>query len=267
MATIQELFRSRPTTEGDDPSIDFNYLIKGTNSDLTAKLTLDTLTAAEYDGLVKESLSIEVLGLDSWRGTVRYSKRKKKEHGDSRYNFDTRGATQHVTQALEVIGVYVPAGENAPDFHGTIGGTPDGVEGLDIVLPQFSFSETHYLSAAWVNEAYKHNVYYLTGQVNASIFRGKARGEALFEGATGSRTGDGLDDLWEITFYFRASPNATNLAIGPNIVVPAKEGWQYLDVHYEQTIDTFSTRLVMRPYAAQLARLYEYGNFSVLGIG
>lgn len=262
--SVTELFRSRSATDSDDPSIDFNFIVKGTSDQATALAALGSLTSDSYGSLVRESLSVEPMGLTSWRGTVRYSKRKKKEAGDSRYGFDTRGATQHVTQALEAA-VYVADGEVAPDWKGAIGATRDGVEGVDIVLPQFSFYETHYFAAAYISEAYKHNVFWLTGQVNASYFRGKAKGEVLFEGASGSLTGDAPDDLWEITFYFRASPNATGIAIG-DITVPAKEGWHYLDVHYEETVDSLASRLVKRPYAVQLARLYDYGNFSVLGI-
>jgi len=39
-----------------------------------------------------------------------------------------------------------PPGKTAPDFKGAIGVTHDNVEGVDIAVPVYSFSETHYLA-------------------------------------------------------------------------------------------------------------------------
>jgi hypothetical protein len=43
----------------------------------------------------------------------------------------------------------------APDFGGAIGVTADGVEGVDITVPVFQFSETHYFTDDAGDPSYK----------------------------------------------------------------------------------------------------------------
>ena len=70
----------------------------------------------------------------------------------------------------------------------------------------------------------------------------------------------------EISFKFAASPNATGLQVG-GIQVPAKEGWQYLWVRYEDEKDEVAKKLTRRPVAAYVEQVYPYGDFGLLGIG
>lgn len=264
--TVKERWRSPATGEGENAFVDSTWIVRGTDDAFVAKTALAAGTPSVWDGLVRQSYEIGGrLGKTTWAGGVRYGRRKKKEPGDSTYQFDTSGGTQHITQALATIGTYVPAGAGVPDFHGAIGATLDSVEGVDIVIPTYAFSETHYLAQSAVTGAYKAVLFSLTGRVNNSVFRGFAVGEVLFLGASGSLKGDASDDPWEISFKFAASPNVTNLMIG-SITVPAKEGWQYLWVRYEDTDDP-AKLLVKRPVAAVVQRVYEYGNFVGLGIG
>ncbi|MCK4343502.1 MAG: hypothetical protein KAY37_17450 [Phycisphaerae bacterium] len=86
------------------------------------------------------------------------------------------------------------------------GGTPVphySVEGVDIAVPVYHFSETHYLPDAIVSPAYRGTLFSLTGKVNGGAFKGFAAGECLFLGAAGAKRGSGD---WEITFRFAASP-------------------------------------------------------------
>jgi hypothetical protein len=99
--------------------------------------------------------------------------------------------------------------------------------------------------------------------VNASGFKGFAKGEVLFLGASGSKRG--LDD-WEITFRFAASPNVAGLNLG-SIAGIAKEGWQYLWVRFIDDEDPTAKALIKRPVAAYVEQVYPYGNFANLGIG
>jgi hypothetical protein len=89
--------------------------------------------------------------------------------------------------------------------------TPDRVEGTDITVPVFNFTETHYILNELVTPAYKLTLFNLTGKVNGGVFKGFAKGEVLFLGASGSKRG--LDD-WEITYRFAASPNVASLSLG-----------------------------------------------------
>lgn len=151
----------------------------------------------------------------------------------------------------------------APDFGGAIGVTHDSVEGVDIAIPVFNFSVPYYPSDAIVTNAYKGLLFSLTGKVNNAAFMGLAAGECLFLGASGSKRSE---DDWEITFRFAGSPNVTGLMVG-DIGPIAKKGWEYLWVRYEDDEDSASKTLVKRPVAAYVERVYEEGDFSLLGVG
>ena len=261
--TVTEKFGSRETSEGESPSIDLLFLIDGTDNDLEAKGNLLTASPILYDGLIRQTAHIEQIGPALWDGSVRYGPRKRPDTGESSFSFDTGGGTQHVTQSLQTLGAYAPPDMTAPDYQGAIGATGENVEGVDVTVPVYNFSETHYVAIESVTQAYKAALFALTGRINAAPFRGFAAGEVLFLGASGSQRGE---EDWEITFRFAASPNVSGLSVG-NITGIAKRGWDYLWVRYEDAEDATAKVLVKRPVAAYVERVYYDGDFSALGIG
>jgi hypothetical protein len=275
MPTLTEKLGSREWSAGNaasKTSVTFHYDLAGVADDLQARQLLIDSTASTYDGLVRESVQLEPVWVDEtaadglWVARVRYvpEARKEPEVGDpEQFAFDTTGGTQHITQSLSTVGKYAPAGKTAADFKGAIGVTHDAVEGVDITVPVYAFSETHYLADATVTAAYKLQVFQLTGTVNAAAFKGFAAGECLFLGASGAKRGT---DKWEINFRFAASPNKTSLTVG-DITVPAKKGWEYLWVRYADAEDDVAKAIVKKPVAAYVEKVYEEGDFSLLGIG
>ena len=270
MATLTERIDSREWTTGDKPTVTMHYILDGTSDDLTAKTLLLNSTATQYDGLVRDECTLEPIFVDTatgkgkWECRVRYvaPEQKEPEVGESSFSFDTGGGTQHITQSLATINRYAASG-TAPDFKGAIGVTHDNLEGVDITVPVYNFSETHYLDDAVVTPAYRGTLFNLTGKTNNASFKGLAAGECLFLGASGSKRG--ADD-WEITFRFAASPNRTGITVGP-ITGISKKGWEYLWVRYADTEDAASNTLVKQPVAAYVEKVYEEGNFAGLGIG
>jgi hypothetical protein len=144
--------------------------------------------------------------------------------------------------------------------------TPEWIAKLRLVprltVPVYHFSETHYLPDVIVTPAYRGTLFNLTGKVNGGAFKGFAVGECLFLGAAGAKRGSGD---WEITFRFAASPNVANLTIG-DITGVDKKGWEYLWVRYADRVDDTAKALVKKPVAAYVERVYEYGDFGLLGI-
>ena len=139
------------------------------------------------------------------------------------------------------------------------------VEGVDLLVPSYNFGETHYIPQQSVTDAYKAKLFALTGRVNSAAFRGLARGECLFRGASGSQRSE---EDWEITFNFSASPNVTGLTVG-DITGINKLGWEYLWVRYvdkEQTVGN-AKYIVRVPQFAYVEQVYYFGDFSQLGIG
>lgn len=267
MVTVEEKFDSRTVSTGQNASAELRYVVRGTNDDVEARTALVNASPLVYDLynngidlLVRESITLEPVGDLLWEGIVRYG--IFPQTNESVFAFDTGGGTQHVTQSLATVGAYAPPGKTAPDFQGAIGVTADSVEGVDITVPVYQFSETHYLAAELITPAYKAALFFLTGKVNGGPFRGFAPGECLFLGASGSKRG--LGD-WEITFRFAASPNASNLRVG-EITGIAKKGWEYLWVRYADAEDTNAKTLVKKPIAAYVEQVYEYGDFGLLGI-
>lgn len=264
---------SRQITE--TQSAELLYTITGTADEATAIATLKATAPTVLHNMKRQPVTVEPVHVDTtnpdkciWTGTVNYAPfeyQEPPETGDSSFSFDTGGGTQHITQSLSTVHRYAASG-TAPDFKGAIGVTHDNVEGVDITVPVYNFSETHYLSAATVTTAYKGTLFQLTGKVNSGSFRGLAAGECLFLGASGSRRGTGPDDDWEITFRFAGSPNRTGITVGP-ISGIAKKGWEYLWVRYQDAEDAIAKALVKKPIAAYVEKVYEEADLSVLGIG
>lgn len=183
--------------------------------------------------------------------------------GDSRYSFEIGGGTRHITQSLSTSGSYVPAAAAAIDFKGAINVTGKGeVRGVDIISGGFEFSETWVKAAADIDQAYQNTVATLADNtpVNNAAFRGYAAGEVLFLGASGSERDDGK---YEITYRFRVSENQTAITVG-DITVTTKDGWDYLWVYYGPVEDATAKRIVQRPLAAKVEKVYERGNFAGL---
>ncbi|MCC7350221.1 MAG: hypothetical protein IT446_06595 [Phycisphaerales bacterium] len=270
--TCAEKPDSRRSVAGE--SAELTYLIQGTAGSSDAIASLQSTAPATFNGLYRQPVEVEPLYIDTanepvclWEGRVTYAPleyQSPPEAGDSTFNFDTGGGTQHITQSLATINKYIASG-TAPDFKGAIGVTADSVEGVDITVPVYNFSETHYIAPADVDDAYKGAIFALTGKVNNASFRGLAAGECLFLGASGTRRGTGADDLWEITYRFAGSANRMGLTIG-GITGIDKKGWEYLWVRYQDVVDSPSNSLVKQPLAVYVEKVYDLGDFSTLGI-
>ncbi len=180
------------------------------------------------------------------------------------FAFDTGGGSKHINQSIETKGKFPT---DAPDFAGTIEVDNDGnVNGIDITMPVMNFSETHYFRPGKVSTAYKKRLADLTGKINEGKFKGYDPGEVLFLGASGSRRGKSSKDEWEISFKFAVSPNVKNLKVG-SLTIPAKEGWDYLWVRYENDVSEDEKSLIKKPIAAYVEQVYETRDFGGLGIG
>jgi hypothetical protein len=265
VAVVGEKYESRKLTSGETPAVELVYWVSGTEDDQEAHFALAAVAPAFYGSLARQSVHVEPVGGGLWEGVARYGRKKPKETGDSSFSFDTGGGTQHITQSIETVGKHGDPGlpGPAPDFGGAIGVTHDNVEGVDITVPVYNFSETHYIAVEFVTPTYKAALFRLTGKVNSGVFRGFQPGEVLFQGASGTQRGE---EDWEISFRFAASPNAVGLKVG-DIAGINKKGWEYLWVRYADAEDEDAKVLVKRPIAAYVEQVYEYGDFSELGIG
>jgi len=239
--------------------------IAGVNEEDEVYQLLNAAAPAAYNGLALDQVDAEPLGNGTWKCVARYIRLQ------TEYSFDTGSGTQHITQSMGTT-IWGPptAGSpdgsgNGPDFQGAIGVTKDSVEGVDVTVPNFEWSETHYLEPADVTEAYVNTLIRLTGCVNSQPFGPFTTpydpGQVLFLGATGQQRSD---LLWPLTYRFAGSPNATNIEISPTITVGQKNGWDYLWILYADTADTTAYALVKRPVAAYVEQVYPYDDLNDL---
>lgn len=261
--TISENFQSRSFTLGRQAVRELEWDIVGveTEDDEQTVAALLTATApAAYLGLLLDSVNADPQGGGVWKGYARYATIED----DNEYQFDTGGGSQRITQGVPVAS-YAPPGATAPDFQGAINVSEDRVEGVDIVVPAFEWTETVRMSFASTSEFedFQDVCYQLTGRTNDATFRRKAEGEVLLQQVTGGKRGD---ELASITFRFAASPNLTGLSLG-DITGIDKGGWEYLWVHYAEFEDLAGLAIAKRPSSVHVVRVYESGDFSALGIG
>ena len=213
-----------------------------------------------------ESYSIAFLGDNAWQVTINYEKTGAEPSTPDPMkrarSFDTTGGTQHLTQA------YAEArfGSGAPDQRKAIGVDSNGVNGVDIVVPQLQWQESYDVPNAYVTDAYIRGVSGMTGTTNLGSFRGFEAGEVLFVGCSGSQEWDDEKGRgpWSLSFRFVASKNVTGETIG-DISGVSKKGHEYLWVRYEDAVD--SNVLLKKPKAVYVNKVYRESNFSALGIG
>jgi hypothetical protein len=264
--TVEERYDSPSITEGADPAAELSFLIHGTADEALALQELQMQAPGSYSGLPRRNVTVAPMAPLAWLGRASYALKDTlppQPTGGSTFAFDTTGGQQHITHALSSISRHAAPGDIAPDFQGAIGVTDSSVEGVDITVPVYRWSETHYLPDSQVTEAYKGVLFGLTGTVNDDVFKGFAAGECLFLGASGSKRSS---DDWEIAFRFAGSPNVSGLTIG-EIVGISKKGWEYLWVRYESDVDDTANRLIQKPSSVHVEQVYRSGNFTLLGIG
>lgn len=257
-AYIAERFDSRPSTLGDAPTLDLIYIVKDSNNDEEVRTLVDTEAPDLYFDLDKDSIQTEPQGGGVWFATVRYT--IKGNPAD--FEFDTSGGSQRLATSLATLQRVALPGFSAPNYQGAINVTEDRVEGVDITVPVYTFSETHYYDLLLVTPVLKYTFFQLTGRVNDDSFKGFAKGEVLFLGASGSKKGL---ERWAITFKFAASPNVINQPLGSGGLLVTKEGWEHLWVRFADDVD--ANVLIKIPVAFYVERVYPYGDLSLLGLG
>lgn len=260
--TVTEIVGSREQTTGESATTDLRYTAYGSDDDAEILAAVAAEAPAAYGDLVQKSIALEPAGNGVWHATVKYDARERREEGYEQASFDTTGGTQHITQALETVGEFPAPDRIQPDVRGAIGSDGQEVRGVDITVPVFNYQVTKIVANAELTNEYVAAIANLTGQVNVADFRMFAAETVLFLGASGT-TRDA--ETWELTFKFAFQPNVTGQTIG-DITGINKKGWEYLDVLYETVEDDDAKVTKRAPLCVYVHRVYERGDFSVLGL-
>lgn len=252
-----EKFDSRPMHIDRDEwqsTTTLKYAAGGSENDQVILSLCEAKLPRRWYGLYLQSYDIEPLGGGVWEITAQYGLVDRTEKV---YNLDTSGGTAHLTQSLSTSGRY----GNAPDLGGALNFDGEHVNGVDVNIKRFAWNEQYRLVPTAFTQAYKLILFNLTYTVNNATFRGFSAGEVIFNGCTASQQGS--HDV-ELTYYFEASPNLAAYYVGA-IPVTSKLGWEYQWVRYQKTES--SNRLITVPDGVYVEKIYEYGNFALLGIG
>lgn len=260
---ITEKHETQPVKKGetDDTELVFNLTGSDDPAEMYAALlgeVASTVVSAAGATLQRQEINITYEAPEVWTGRVTYS---KKTPSTVNVTFETSGGTAHITQSKETIARYVASG-SATNFYGAIGVTEDGVEGCEITVPIYNWTETYHTKPELIDDAYIDKIYELTGKTNNDTYRNKAEGEVLFLGAAGTQRGD---EDFEITFHYAAQKNADGLTVG-GISGISKPGWAYLWIRYKDSKDATTGRMVKKPIQVNVERVYDAGDFSDLTV-
>jgi hypothetical protein len=227
---------------------------------LIASSELPANLGPEADGTVFRRIAFNTVPVsdtnDIWDITVPY---ESQVYTERTFAGSTSGGSFNVTQGYGVTSYAAPGG-TAPNFQGAINVNEQGVQGVDVIVPQFEFSLTKTQENGFVSLSYAATLARMTGKTNNAAFETFAAGELLFLGADFSQQSSGSATL---TYKFSASPNRTGLTIG-SITGIAKKGHEYLWVFYRPNLS--GNFLVRIPVAVYVHKVYEDGDFSTLQI-
>jgi hypothetical protein len=227
---------------------------------LIASSELPANLGPEADGTVFRRIAFNTVPVsdtnDIWDITVPYESQVNTERT---FAGSTSGGSFNITQGYGVTS-YAPSGITAPNFQGAINVNEQGVQGVDVIVPQFEFSLTKTQDNGFVSLSYAATLARMTGKTNNATFETFEPGELLFLGADFSQQSNGSATL---TYKFSASPNRTGITIG-SITGIAKKGHEYLWVFYRPNLS--GNFLVRIPVAVYVHKVYEDGDFSTLGI-
>lgn len=227
--------------------------------------------------LQADSYTLEYLGGDAWHLTVNYSKDGVEDDGQQQpirrsRSFDTQGGQEHITQAIS--GKVSEKGKqaNVTDGDNVIGFDGENINGVDIVVPQLSWTENYEVPHSYVKAEYIKKVSQATGTTNDGEFRGFKAGEVLFLGCSGSQEWDKDkgEGPWSLSYKFAVSPNAGSgetlapLQVG-DITGIEKKGHEYLHTYYED--DVRDNKIWKVPKIVWVHKVYRDSNFADLGIG
>src|SRR5450631_110449 len=90
------------------------FALTGTEDEATAKTVIEAAIPPLWATCLYQSYDLKHVGGGVWDVQVRYGGVPPRKAGDSDYNFEIGGGTQHITHSLETISKTAAVG-NAPD--------------------------------------------------------------------------------------------------------------------------------------------------------
>lgn len=182
------------------------------------------------------------------------------------FGLEIGAGTYHINKSLEVVDADPwdleddDDEEEPPDNYGLIGLNKDKIEGADILAKGLKFNITGYYTADIWSISVLLTFYSLQATYNNATFKGFSAGEVLLESI--SAQGDQYK-LIPVTFSFVAKPNISGLV---DLPFPTLTALGHHLVDYSYIDDPDNDFPIQIPKFRYIHRVYEPGNFSLLGI-
>jgi hypothetical protein len=264
--------------------VELKFLVHSMGGYTAAEEKGKTLAALIYDGHRRSSLQCRPVSGGWYEISATYAN-VSMDSGENEIGFlndddvrmipvsvdvDTTGGTEHITQAWsdseDPTGYVASYPEGAPDSHGAINVSGDRVNGIDITVPAFQFTETWLVPAEYLlagpaagETPYAIQLKDMTGVVNDDAFRSFKKGEVLFLGARFTAISN--QTMVPVTYSFSVRPNREQFFVG-SIEIAIKYGWDYLWISYAS--DTDEGAPVQKPVSVYVDRVYERKKFTGL---
>lgn len=283
---ITELFDSRKLMFAKDTeTAQYEYVLCGTSDEVAAYAALQAFippfVVGNTGNLTLLNFTCATLGGLFWRSTAYFGPDNAPAYPavgtgpvfpvangplattplDASYSIDFSGVTEHITQSKETTQAINRGAGAAPDNQRAIGVTSDGeVQGCDRISPNFEWRRT--VTFAAVTFEYLKMLSSMVGSTNDATFYTWPAKSTIFLGGQA----DPKDNLrTAITFKFLSRPNLTMVNICNDLVVPVKNGSEYLWVSYKNVKD--ANVLVQQPRAAYVERIVDVMDWSAFRIG
>jgi hypothetical protein len=282
--TLHETHESREVqygAQGGREPLIFTAIGSTDEAEVYAQAQADTPT--HINGFVRQDIRLRPLGGPVWRVEVEYgttglgggdqptgqTPTNPDGPGDgtpltSGFSFGIAFNSITLTQSITTISATRRGGGVARDFKQAIGVGLDGrVDGCQVPpTPKMTFQRT--VARAVVNMPYLRTIRSLCGRVNNAAFYGQQAGEVLYLGCDGQYTqGEG----WSLTHKFGCEENRIAITVCDGLVVPAKLGFHYLWVAYEEVTDLATGLTSSVPFQANVEQVLEEANFALIEIG
>lgn len=288
ITAFEEAVNSREGTQSIltlDGDTQLTYLVHSNTANIETQ-EVEVITAvidnapAEYLTLPMAPPRRREIGSGWWEVTVPYSAKEAEANKRSEpqqsggmtgfsFSFSFRGTTQRIRQSVQLVAKYGSApttsvvGKSDP-----IGYDGQRVNGVDIIIPQATFSETHKFEYNEVDNDQKFAWLRLIGKTNAAKFRNAEIGELLLTSITGQQSGS---EPWDITFEFLFQENGSQtFTIFPkgggasSDTAVSYQGHHVIDFGYEDAVS--ANERINNLVWVKVHQVYKSGDYSQLGI-
>lgn len=219
--------------------------------------------------LVRQTINVKPTGPDCWRAEVEYGpesesqSQEQPEPGTWKFSFDTTGGRHKVNKSKQTKSRHWKSSDEAPDLEGAINYDGERVNGVEIYVPNLSFTITAYYDALLITPAFMRTIGRASARMNTDTWLGFAPGEVLFLG--GQADGDIPTVAGQrvapigVKLSFEMSENVEDLDPEFEFGVPAApinaRGWDY--VWYRFKKDPTSDQPLLKPAHAYVEEMYS----------